>query len=56
MSHTVPRGQWLDIQPEVGYTRHELEETLSTPRVNRQMEVALSSVLADMYPIVASLE
>jgi hypothetical protein len=29
---------------------------LSTPRVNRHMEVALSCVHADLYPIVAPLE
>jgi hypothetical protein len=46
----------LDIQPEVGYTRHELGAILSTPKVNRHMEVALSGVHADMYPIVAPLE
>jgi hypothetical protein len=46
----------LDIQPEVGYTRHELGAILSTQRVNRHMEVALSGVHADMYPIVAPLE
>jgi hypothetical protein len=45
-----------DIQPEVGYTRHELGAILSTPRVNRNVEVALSGVHADMYPIVAPLE
>jgi hypothetical protein len=41
----------LDIQPEVGYTRHELGA-----RVNRLMEIALSGVHADMYPIIAPLE
>jgi hypothetical protein len=46
----------LDIQPEVGYTRHELGAILSTPRVNRHMEVALSGAHADMYLIVASLK
>jgi hypothetical protein len=46
----------LDIQPEVGYTRHELEAILNTPRVNRYMEVGLSGVHADMYPIVAPLQ
>jgi hypothetical protein len=46
----------LDIQPEVGYTRHELGAILSTPRVNRHLEVALSGVHADLYPIVAPLE
>jgi hypothetical protein len=45
----------LDIQPEVGYTRHDLGAILSTPRVNRHMEVALFGVHADMYPIVAPL-
>jgi hypothetical protein len=45
-----------DIPPEVGYTRHELGAILSIPMVNRQMEVALSGVHADMYPIVAPLE
>jgi hypothetical protein len=45
----------LNIQHEVGYTRHELGAILSTPRVNRHMEVALSGVHADMYPIVASI-
>jgi hypothetical protein len=40
---------------EVGYTRHELGAILSTSRVNRHMEVALSGVHADMYPIVAEL-
>jgi hypothetical protein len=39
----------LDIQPAVDYTRHELG--VSTPRVNRHMEVALSDVHADMYPL-----
>jgi hypothetical protein len=34
-------------------TRHELGAILSTPEVNRHMEVALSGVHADMYPIVA---
>jgi hypothetical protein len=43
----------MDIQHEVGYTRHELEAILSTPRVNRH---ALSGVHADMYPIVALFE
>jgi hypothetical protein len=43
-------------KPEVGYTRHELGAILSTPRVNRHMEVALSGVHADMYPIVAPLK
>jgi hypothetical protein len=46
----------MDIQPEVGYTRHELEAILSTPRVNRHMKVGLSGVHADMYPIVTPLE
>jgi hypothetical protein len=46
----------LDIQPEFGYTKHELGAILSTPRVNRHMEVALSGVHADIYPIVARLE
>jgi hypothetical protein len=46
----------LDIQPEVGYTRHELRAILSTPRVNRHMEVAFSGVHADMYRIVTPLE
>jgi hypothetical protein len=27
----------LDVQPEVGFTRHELGAILSTPRVNRHM-------------------
>jgi hypothetical protein len=46
-----------DIQPdEVGYMGHKLEAILSTPRVNSHMEVALSDVHADMYPIVAPLE
>jgi hypothetical protein len=45
----------LDIQPEVGYTRHELGAILSILRVNRNMEVVLSSFHADMYPIVAQL-
>jgi hypothetical protein len=44
----------LDIQPEVGYMRHELGAVLSTPTVNRHLE--LSGVHADMYPIVAPLE
>jgi hypothetical protein len=44
------------IQPEVGYTRHELGAILSTPRVNRHIKDALSGVDADMYPIVAPLE
>jgi hypothetical protein len=43
----------LDIQLEVCYTRHELEVILSTPRVNKHMEVPLSGVHANMYPIVA---
>jgi hypothetical protein len=43
----------LDIQLEVCYTRHELEAILSTPRVNKHMEVPLSGVHANMYPIVA---
>jgi hypothetical protein len=47
---------WLDIQPKVGYTRHELGAILSTPRVNRHMEIALSGIHADMYPIIAPLE
>jgi hypothetical protein len=38
------------------YTRHELVAILSTPRVNRHMEIALSGVHAYMYPIVAPLE
>jgi hypothetical protein len=46
----------LDIQPEVGYTRHELGAILSIPRVYRHMEVALSGVHADMFPIIAPLE
>jgi hypothetical protein len=46
----------LDIQPEVGYTIDELGAILSTPRVNRLLEVALSGVQADMYPVVAPLE
>jgi hypothetical protein len=48
----------VDIQPDihVGYTRHELGAILSTLRVNRHMEVAVSSVHTDMYPIVAPLE
>jgi ribonuclease HI len=46
----------LDIQPEVGYTRHELGAILSTSRVNRHLEVAHSGVHADMYPVVAPLE
>jgi hypothetical protein len=46
----------LDIQPEFGYTRHELGAILSTPRVNRHMEVAPSGVHAYMYAIVAPLE
>jgi hypothetical protein len=46
----------LDIQPEIGYAGHELGAILSTPRVNRHMEVAFSGVHADMYPIVAPLE
>jgi hypothetical protein len=46
----------LDIQPEIGYTRHELGAILSISRVNRHMEVALSGVHGDMYPIVAPLE
>jgi hypothetical protein len=29
----------LDIRPEVGYTRHEQVAILSTPRVNRHMEI-----------------
>jgi hypothetical protein len=45
----------VDIQPEVGYTRHELGAILSTPRVNRHMKVALSGVHADIYPIIAPL-
>jgi hypothetical protein len=40
----------------VGYTRHKLGAILSTKKVNRQMEVALSGVYADMYSIVASLD
>jgi hypothetical protein len=44
------------MQPEVGYTRDELGAILSTPRVNRHMEVEVSGVHADMYPIVAPLE
>jgi hypothetical protein len=44
----------LDIQPEVGYTRHELGGILSIPRVNK--EVALSGDHADMFPIIATLE
>jgi hypothetical protein len=44
----------LDIQPEVGYTKHELEAILSTPKVNRHMEI--TGVHADMYPIIAPLE
>jgi hypothetical protein len=46
----------LDIQPEVGYTRHEIGAILSTSRVSRHMEVALFGVHAGMYPIVAPLE
>jgi hypothetical protein len=46
----------LDIQPEIGNTRHELGANLNTPRVNRHMQVALSGVHADMYPVVAPLE
>jgi hypothetical protein len=46
----------LDIQPEVGCMRHELGAILSTPRVNKHMEIALSSVHADMYPIIAPLQ
>jgi hypothetical protein len=46
----------LDIQPEIGYSRHELGAILSTPRVNKHMEVALSGVHVDMYPLVAPLE
>jgi hypothetical protein len=46
----------LDIQPEIGYTRHELGMVLSTCENNRHMEVELSGILADMYPIVAPLE
>jgi hypothetical protein len=46
----------LDIQPEVGYTRHELGAILSTPRINRHIKVALSGVHANMYPIVAPLK
>jgi hypothetical protein len=46
----------LDIQPEVGYTRHELGAILSTPRINRHTDIALSGFHADMYPIIASLE
>jgi hypothetical protein len=39
----------LDIQSEVGYTKHELGAILSTLRVNRLMEVALSSVLSSKF-------
>jgi ribonuclease HI len=46
----------LYIQPEVGCTRHKLGAILSTPRVNRHMEVALSGVHAAMYPVIAPLE
>jgi hypothetical protein len=46
----------LDIQPEIGYTRHELEAILSNSRVNRHKEDALSGVHADVYPIDAPLE
>jgi hypothetical protein len=46
----------LDIQPEVDYTRHELGAILSTPRVNRHMEVALYGAHSDMYPIIATIE
>jgi hypothetical protein len=45
----------LDIQPELGYTRHKFGAILSTPEVNRHMEIALSGVHADMYPIIAPL-
>jgi hypothetical protein len=41
--HEVSR---LDIQPEIGYKKLELGAILSTPRVNRHMEVALSGVHA----------
>jgi hypothetical protein len=44
------------VQPEVSYTRHELGAILSTPKVNRHMEVALFGVHANMYPIVTPLE
>jgi hypothetical protein len=44
----------LDIQPEVGFTRHELEPILSSPRVNRHMEVALSGAHVDMYMLLHS--
>jgi hypothetical protein len=46
----------LDVQPEFGYTRHKLGAILSTPRIRRHIEVALSRVRADMYSIVAPLE
>jgi hypothetical protein len=46
----------LDIQPEVGYTGHELGVILSVPGINRHMEVAFSGIHADMYPIVAPLK
>jgi hypothetical protein len=48
--------RFLDIQPEVGYSRRELGVILSTPSVNRHMKVALLGVHADMYSIVAPLE
>jgi hypothetical protein len=53
---TLHEVSGLEIQPETGYTRHELGAILSTPRVNRHMEVALSGVHTDIYPIVAPLE
>jgi hypothetical protein len=46
----------LDIQPEVGYTRHELGAILSTPRINRHTKIAISGVHADMYPSIAPLD
>jgi hypothetical protein len=46
----------LVIQTEVGYTRHELGAILSTPRVNRHMEVALSGVHADMHMISPNIK
>jgi hypothetical protein len=45
----------MDSKAEL-YKRHEFGAILGTPKANRHMEVALSGVHVDMYPIVAPFD
>jgi hypothetical protein len=46
----------LGIGHKAGYTRHSLEEMVSSPVVNRHMEETLATVDPKMYRMVAPRE